>query len=291
MQNRIIPNFRSALIIFCLLTALVSFAQTPSDCDLKFVGHLVRTGHFKEALHLLDSTDCHLLQSNDSANYFRGWSLYSLQRLQRSSEYLMKVQESSVFYDKSRFFAAYNYTHTGEYDKAMNTLSIQGRSSAYQSLYNFEKAGIFLLKGDTAGYRESFSKTNRNLYELSKSSDNLQKIAADLQYHKPKSPLFAGILSGCIPGSGKYYSGKKGEAISAFIATAGLGFVTIENQRKNGWNNFATIAFGTAFVFSYVSNIYGAVLSARIVEIEYQNNVKNTILFNLHIPLRNTFDK
>lgn len=292
MQNRNIPNFRSALIIFCILTASVSFAQTPSDCDLKFVDHLVRSGNFKEALHLLDSTDCHLFQSNDSANYFRGWSLYSLQRLQLSSEYLLKISESSGFYTKSRFFAAYNFTHMGNFDKALNTLSsVSGSFPMYQSLNSFEKSGIYLLMGDTARYKESHNQGNRNLYELSKSYDNVKKIANDLLYHKKKSPFLAGIMSGVIPGSGKFYSGRKGEAISAFIATTGLGFVTFENHRKNGWNNFATIAFGTAFALSYVTNIYGAVLSARIVEIEYQNNVKNSILFNLHIPLRNTFDK
>lgn len=292
MQNRIIPNLKSALIILCLLYVSVSFAQTPSDCDLKFVDHLVRTGNFKEALHLLDSTDCHLLQSNDSANYLRGWSLYSLQRLQLSSEYLLKVSEGSGLYTKSRFFAAYNFTHMGDYDKALNTLSsVSGNFTMYQSLNSFEKSGIYLLMGDTARYKESHDQANRNLYELSKSYDNVEKIANDLLHHKKKSPFLAGIMSGVIPGSGKFYSGRKGEAISAFIATTGLGFVTFENHRKNGWNNFATIAFGTAFALSYVSNIYGAVLSARIVEIEYQNNVKNTILFNLHIPLRNTVDK
>ncbi len=292
MRNRIIPKLKSALIIFFLFIASVSFAQTPSGCDLKFVGHLVLTGNFKEALHLLDSTDCHLLQSNDSANYLRGWSLYSLQRLQRSSEYFLKVSERSSLYAKSHFFAAYNYAHLGDYQLALNTLSTADENNAgYQSLGSFEKAGICLLMRDTAGYRKSFFKADRKLYELSKSYDNLEKVANDLIYHKKKSPFLAALFSGVIPGSGKFYSGRKGESISAFIATAGLGFVTFENQRKRGWNNFATIAFGTAFALSYASNIYGAVLSARLVEIEYQNNVKNSILFNLHIPLRNTFDK
>jgi TM2 domain-containing membrane protein YozV len=103
--------------------------------------------------------------------------------------------------------------------------------------------------------------------------------------------LIAGLFSGIIPGSGKFYSGKKGEAISAFIATTGLGLVTWENYRKSGFNSFKTIAFGTAFAFSYVANIYGSVISINVLETEFRNNVKNSILFNLHIPLRNSFDK
>jgi hypothetical protein len=140
-------------------------------------------------------------------------------------------------------------------------------------------------------FEDSFGKTNKSLYELSGSSENLQKISEDLKKHKNKSPLIAGVLSGIIPGSGKFYSGKKGEAISAFIATAGLGLVTWENYKKSGLNSFKTIAFGTAFAFSYVANIYGSIITVNILETEYRNNVKNSILFNLHIPLRNSFDK
>jgi hypothetical protein len=152
-------------------------------------------------------------------------------------------------------------------------------------------AGVYLLKGDTGMYNESFAKTKRSFYEISESSDNLQKISNDLIKHKSKSPVIAGILSGIIPGSGKFYSGKRGEAISAFIATTGLGLVTWENYRRNGLNSFGTIVFGTAFAFSYTANIYGAVVTVNIIETEFRENVKNSILFNLHIPLRNLFDK
>jgi TM2 domain-containing membrane protein YozV len=112
-----------------------------------------------------------------------------------------------------------------------------------------------------------------------------------MRTHKKKSPFVAGLLSGILPGSGKFYSGKKGEAITTFISTAGLGLVTAESYRKKGLNSFRTIAFGTAFAFSYIANIYGAVMTVNIIETEYKDNVKNTILFNLHIPIRNTFDR
>jgi hypothetical protein len=278
-------------VVFLSFTA-VSFSQNSIECDLKFISHLVYAGDFKEALFLIDSSGCSSNQLNDSLHYLKGWSLYSLKRLSSSSESLLRVSPASEFYLKSHFFAAYNFTHIGEYDNAKDVLSkIDGNTEKVSSLKNFEIAGISLLQGNRAGYDENIAKINKSLYELTESSDNIQKISWDLKNHKRKSPLLAGVISGIIPGSGKFYAGKKGEGISAFIATAGLGLVTWENYRKNGMNNFKTIAFGTAFAFSYAANIYGAVLRVNILETEYRENVKNSILFNLHIPLRNTFDK
>jgi TM2 domain-containing membrane protein YozV len=220
----------------------------------------------------------------------RGWSLYSLKRLLPSSDYLLKVSPGSEFYLKSQFFASYNYSHTGNYDEALGILSgIEVKSEKMTSLKNFERAGVCLLKGDTMMYQNAFNQVNRSFYEISEASDNLQKIGVDLKKHKKKSPVIAGIMSGIIPGTGKYYSGKKGEAIASFLATTGLGLITWESYRKSGIKSFRTIAFGTAFAFSYAANIYGAVVSVSIIESEYRSNVKNSILFNMHIPLRNSF--
>jgi len=292
MGSKKVISIKSGLIAIFLSFTSISFSQNSGDCDLKFINHLVNTGYYEEALYLLNLPCCSSIMLNDSVNYLKGWSLYSLKRLSPSSESLIKVSPASEFYLKSHFFAAYNYTHIGEYNKAMDVLSmIDLKSENELSLKSFELAGISLIRGDSAGYEGYFTKINKSLYEVAESSDNIQKISWDLKNHKKKSPAIAGVLSGIIPGSGKFYVGKKGEGISAFIATTGLGLVTWENYRKRGLPNFKTIAFGAAFAFSYVANIYGSVVRVNIMETEYRDNVKNSILFNLHIPLRNTFDK
>lgn len=287
----------NSLIKYALLSCFISFetisfSQNSSGCDLQFINHLVNRGYFKEAIYLLDSTDCSIDQSNDTVLYLRGWSLYSLKQLLQSSENLTKVAPSSEFYLKSHFFAGYNYLHTGNYDLALKTLSdISITQNRELSLMNFEMAGLFLLQGDFIKYDESASMVNRSQYEISESFENLKRISENFKSHKRKSPFVAGLLSGIIPGSGKFYGGKKGEAITTFISTTGLGLVTAESIRKKGLNSFRTIAFGTAFAFSYVANIYGAVMTVNIIETEYNDNVKNSILFNLHIPIRNSFDR
>lgn len=279
-------------VILLLFFTTPSFSQNSTPCDLKFAFHLVNAGDIEEAIYLLDSTNCYSDYSNDSLNYLRGWSLYSLKRLVPSTESFIKVKPGSEFYLKSHFFAAYNYTYTENFSEALETLSkIEFDNEKLNSVRNFELSGIYLLQGQKEKFEEYLSRTNRSYYEITESAENLQKISADIYKHKTKSPLVAGLLSSVIPGSGKLYAGKRGEAISAFIANAGLGLVTWENYRKSGLNSFRTIAFGSAFIFSYAANIYGAVLTVNMMETEYKENVKNTILFNLHIPLRNSFDK
>jgi hypothetical protein len=292
MKNRNIISVRFGLITFFIFCASLLYSQSTVSCDLKFVGHMVETGDFNEALFLLDSTGCSGNSSNDSVYYFRGWSLYSLKRLSASTENLIKVSQKSEWYLKSHFFAAYNYTYTGNFKSALEILSALAPETESQiSLKNFETAGVHLLQGDIVRYNESLDKTNSDLFGISGSLNNLRKISKEMTKHKSRSSVMAGILSGIIPGSGKFYAGKRGEAISAFIGTVGLGLVTFENYRKNGLNNFITIASGAAFAFSYTANIYGAVMTVNIIETEYRENVKNSILFNLHIPLRNTFDR
>ena len=90
------------IVIFLSFTSL-SFSQESLKCDLKFIDHLVNTGNYEEALFLLDSSDCLSDHLNDSVNYMKGWSLYSLKRLSSSSESLIKVSSISEFYLKSHF--------------------------------------------------------------------------------------------------------------------------------------------------------------------------------------------
>lgn len=285
------------MVLFAVLLATAFpfipdlYSQISDDCDMRFINYLVNRGDFKAALFLIDSTDCKNIE-NDSLFYLKGWCLYSLQQLNASAVSLLKVSPSSSFYAESRFFAAYDYTHSGNLINATNILKdADFRDDKLASLKNFELSGIYLLQNDISNFKVFLARTESNRYEISGSAENLKELAVQMDTHKSKSPLLAGALSGFLPGAGKFYAGKRGEAIAALFSTAGLGAVTFENYRKRGIESFATIAFGTAFLFSYVANIYGAVLSVRVLENEYDEHVKNTILFNLHIPLRTTFNK
>jgi len=292
MVTDLFRNIKVACIVVILTFFSRASSQNTTFCDLRFINHLLRTGYFEEALFLLDSSDCSSFQINDSVNYLRGWSYFSLNMPVSSSESLLKIGPASSLYLKSHFYAAFNYAQTGDIIKAIDVLEkIEVKTSDQISLKNFEIAGMQLQQGNLSAFVEWFGKNTGNQPEISESAINLMNISTEIKSHKSKSPFLAGLFSGIIPGSGKLYAGKKGEAIAAFISTVGIGLVTWENYRKRGINNFNTIVFGTIFATSYMANIYGSAFSVTVIENEYKQNVKNTVLFNLHIPIDTFFSK
>jgi hypothetical protein len=278
--------------VFFISASLRTFSQNAPDCDLRFINHLFKTGYLKEALFLLDSKDCSSFQMNDSVNYLRGRSYFLLNRLESSSESFLKVAPTSSLYPESCFYAAYNYVQADNLIKAEGILEkMEVEAPNHLWLKNYEIAGIKLLQGDLISFNERLDKIENYMSETSVSTINLMNIYAEINSHKSKSPVLAGLLSVIIPGSGKFYAGRKGEAISTFLSTAGSGLVTFENYRKNGLNDYRTIAFGAIFALSYLANIYGSAFSVTVLENDFKEHVKNEVLFNMHIPLNTFFNK
>jgi hypothetical protein len=284
------------ILIVCVFIISASvfrtFSQNTPDCDLRFINHLFRTGYFEEVLFLLDSNGCSSFRMNDSVNYLKGRSYFLLNRLGASSESFLKVEPTSSLFPESCFYAAYNYALTDSLIKAEGILEkIEGENLNHLWLKNYEIAGIKLLQGDLISFNEKIDKIENFLPENSSSTINLMDISAEISSHKSKSAILAGLLSVIIPGSGKFYAGRKGEAISTFLSTAGTGLVTWENYHKNGLNDFKTIAFGAIFALSYLANIYGSAFSITVLENDFKEHVKTEVLFDMHIPLNSFFNK
>ena len=276
-------------IIF-VLTFQSAFSQIKSE--LPFIRHLVNKGYYKEAIFLTDKdTLQHGKQQQDSLNYFRGWAHYSLKNLEQSTLSLLKVGKESPFYQKSHFFAGYNQIYLGNYHEAQNVFKQMNiLDEPNLSLMNFELTGIEMLQGNWQQAKEKIKQVNPENATLTQHVTALRNICDEHETHRSKSPVLAGIMSGIIPGSGKIYAGKTGAGIASMIGTVGFGLITWENYRKLGIENAKTIIFGSIFIFNYASNIYGSVISVKVIENEYKNNVHNQILFQLHIPLRNFFE-
>jgi TM2 domain-containing membrane protein YozV len=269
---------------------LAGLAQ--KDSELPFIEHLINKGLYKEVIHVISKSKFNYNKyQNDSLEYFNGWAHYSLKNLDQSTVSFLKVGTESSFYLKSRFFAGYNQIYLGNYDVSRRILGEMNESKGViSSLRDFEMGGICMLKGEWSDAREQLNKVNPDIATVNQQVTALLKICDNQESHHFKSPFLAGVMSAIIPGSGKLYAGKTGEGIATMIATTGLGLITWENIHKLGFNHAKTIVFGTFFAATYISNIYGSVISVKIIENEYQDVLHNQILFQLHIPLRNFFE-
>ncbi|MBN1985221.1 MAG: hypothetical protein JW761_02895 [Prolixibacteraceae bacterium] len=277
-------------IVVFLVTVQTSFSQV--EGEIPFIRHLINKGYYNEAVYLINQNTFYSKQDQqDSIHYLHGWAHYSLKNLEQSTLSFLKVQKESPFYLKSHFFAGYNQTHLGNYQEAEKIWrQILVQNDPYLSLLNFELSGLEMLQGNWEKAKAQLELVNPENAILNEQVAALGKIYQEHKTHRSKSPVLAGIMSGIIPGSGKIYAGKTGAGIASMIGTVGFGLITWENYHKRGITNAKTIIFGSIFVVTYVSNIYGSVVSVKIIENEYKNAVHNQILFQLHIPLRNFFE-
>lgn len=274
------------LIIIFLFVSSISIGQ--NTLDVKFIQYLSESESHHECITEVNSGNLSLYSQSvrDSILFYKGWSEYSLKRLENSANTLLKVSDKSLFFKQSRLFAAYNLTHIGEYTKALPILNKMDEAD----IVLFEKAGISLLQRNYKAFDNYMLKVDTNKYYLKTQSQKLFDFSTVMKAHRHKSPLLAAGLSTVVPGLGKIYAGKTGEGISSFIACAGLGFVTWEQNRKNGIDDYRTILSGALFSLFYIGNIWGSYFTVLITENEFDDEYKNKILFNIHIPLRTIFN-
>lgn len=281
---------RSLFFVVFFVSFCNAFSQSKSD--LQFIGHLLNKGDYKEVIFLINRDSVKFNSSQkDSLFYYLGWAHYSVKNLDQSILALQKVGKNSAFYLKSQFFTGYQQIYLGIYEDARSTFyRLPFDDDKKSSLASFELTGIEMLEGKWPLAKQQLKQIDSDYAFLNQQVEALQQIAMNFENHHKKSPLLAGIMSGIIPGSGKIYAGRTGEGIASMIATAGFGLITWENYQKLGYKNLKTLFFGSIFLASYISNIYGSVISVKIEENNFTNVTHNQVLFQLHIPLRNFFD-
>ncbi len=280
------------LFVLVLLNALHSSAQLKITEEIKFIEHLVSIENYNDAIFYINKNPQfkQKIQHRDSINYLKGWSHYALKELDLSAASLLEVSKDSPFFLKSRFFAAYNYSHLKLHPVSENILSnIDNHTIA--DLQKFELAGNALLSRDFTQFSNYIQNIqNKNNYIFTNEILALNKISNNLAFHPKKSAFLGGLFSAIIPGSGKIYAGKTGEGIASFIIVSATGLTAYENYNKRGIKHAKTLLFGSLFAVLYIGNIYGSVFSVKITNDEFNHEMDHNILFNMHIPLRNYFN-
>ena len=104
-----------------------------------------------------------------------------------------------------------------------------------------------------------------------------------------KSPVLAGLLSAVVPGLGKFYAGKNGEAVSSFTSNAILGFQFWEHQRTLGFKSFRTMTFAALFAAFYLGNIYGSAVSVKVLQTQNYEKLDNNIMLDIAVPVERIF--
>ena len=96
-----------------------------------------------------------------------------------------------------------------------------------------------------------------------------------------RSPFLAGTLSTVIPGAGRLYTGRFGDALNTLFTVGLTGWQAYDGFRRDGLSSVKGWTLGTLCGIFYVGNIYGSVISARV----YNRHVTDEFLATLTIEL------
>ena len=105
---------------------------------------------------------------------------------------------------------------------------------------------------------------------------------AEAGTHLPRcSPFLAGILSTVIPGAGRFYTGRIGDALTSLLTVGIVGWQAYDGFQRDGLSSVKGWTLGTLGGIFYVGNIYGSVVSARV----YNQDVEDEFLATISVEL------
>ncbi len=274
-----------------MLSVKCLFAQS-FDEEFKFFNHLYTNNLNQEGLTQLDQMENLFTKKGqlDTIYYFRGKIYYERKELALASFYYSQVNRNNQhFWQASRFFAGLSNSYLAEYDKAEIHFNSPFKDAKLNSLANFELAGVALLKRDLEAFKTYENQFQSAYFEFSAQEENLSALGNAVGNFKRKSPLLAALFSAIIPGSGKIYAGKTGQGIAGLLTTSVFGLQAYEGYRKDGLRSARFIIYGSIFSAFYIANIWGSALSIKVRRDEFNQEINEAILVDLHIPLRTIF--
>ena len=107
---------------------------------------------------------------------------------------------------------------------------------------------------------------------------NFSEAGADLP---TRSPFLAGVFSTIVPGAGRLYTGKFGDAFTSLFIVSLTGWQAYDGFQRDGLSSAKGWMLGTLSGIFYVGNIYGSVISARV----YNRHVADEFLATLSVEL------
>jgi hypothetical protein len=277
------PKFKYSWIFYFFFIFQLS-AQSP---DIRFLDHLYQTGLHQETIDYLGF----LSHSSDTGFYYLGKAYYQQRKLEASIRAFSAISDRHGSWQKeAMFLSSFQSSYLRNFKEAkgfLDRLSIETKLDS--ALLGHQLMGLALLNRDLNKFDSLSILMVSDQYQVSSYQNKLRENAALIQTFKPRSPVLAGVFSAFLPGAGKIYAGRTGEGIAALLTMSILGFQTREAIRKDGINSVRAILYGSVASVFYVGNIWGSVFSVKVARREFNDQVDDSILLNMHVPLRLVF--
>jgi hypothetical protein len=285
---------RIILIIFLAYCSAFLYAQQHSFSEqMVFSDYLIKNRLWDESKTFIRSFDNNSLVNagqKDSLNYFAGRVYYKSEDFDTAAAFFSKVNTGTVFYNDASFLKSSSLAENHQYEKSKISFAALSPSGKIDSnLLNYELSATYLLTRDISGFDSLLRTLNISDKKITADINKLNEIKSSILASKEKSGLLAGCMSAIIPGLGKVYAGKPKQGLSSFLPVTLLGVEAYEAYRKSGIKSVRFILSAGLFSVFYIGNIWGSVLSVSVVRNEFNEEVNNSILLYMRIPVQRIF--
>ena len=133
----------------------------------------------------------------------------------------------------------------------------------------------------TQRYDSAFLYCRENKDLIMVNNPDLYRLTYDFEHEKYKSPALAVIMSAVIPGSGKAYSKRWGDALVSFLFIGTNAYTSYRAFNKKGIKSVNGWIFGSIAFSFYSANLWGSARAAKTynsqMQKRYQDNAENII--------------
>lgn len=268
----------------------------PVTEELKFVNYLITNAQYNDALFALEKLQDDNAQITtsqfDSINFYTGWINYFNKRFGKAISSFEKVSNKTGLYYNAKYYTSFCYAYTHNYNAAWDVLINLdiAQQEELKDFHNFQLACLALLKRDFTAFELYSSSFKFSNYNYAKEEEQLLTYFNDIKSAKKKSGFLAALISAVIPGMGKFYAGYTGLPLGTLFTTLPLAAVAVETFIKGGLLSPQFLILGSIFSVFYIGNIWGSALSVNAIKKEFYAEINYNILFDMHIPLRRTFE-
>ena len=186
--------------------------------------------------------------------------------------------------DKAQFLIAQTFFEQEEYDKSIEHIQSIDKSveSTIGRLRINQLLGLdYLKQHDWEAASIHFSSLAGGEGSTDSLTTMLNALAFESTSLPRKNPLLAGVMSTILPGTGKFYVGRSGDAIYSLISITLMGWQSYDGFDRDGKDSVKGWVYASIGTIFYLGNIYGSAVAARL----YNRKVEDDFLAGIDFRL------
>ena len=283
------------LFIILLNAAFLSFTNADEPRDyyspenvLKFADFLYEQGNYLRAVGEYHRYLFYEPQESEEIHYkiavcyrFGGKTEHAIQGF----ETILRMYPESRYASRAYYQIGATYFLTDQYAQSARFLHevLPHITDARQHAEAEQLIGLsYLLQKQWAEADDIFKKLGESDIIPVKEKAVVYHNYAEKGAHLPtRSPFLAGTLSTIVPGAGRLYTGRIGDALNSLLTIGLTGWQAYDGFRRDGLSSAKGWTLGTLCGIFYVGNIYGSVVSARV----YNRHITDEFLATLSVEL------